>query len=826
MVWRDMRSAEVRLLAIAVAVAVSATSAVGFLADRFGNSLKVEAARAMGGQLILHSDREIGNALAELADRIGVRHATTVNFPSMVTSAAGGAASDANTLVSVKAVDERYPLLGKVLLQGDSTSADHAVRLGAGDAWVERQVTSSLKLQIGESIRLGDRSFRIADILISEPDRGLALVNIAPRVMIRRDELASTHLDQPGARLSYRLLVAGSDTKISEIHRALEPLLARGQRIETANGSDERERPEMFQTLDRARSFLMLASLQAGLVSALAIALAARRFTNRRLDACALMRTMGATQSSITRIYLVEFLVVGVAASGAGVIIGFAVHEILLVLLSGLVDTVLPPASWKPALQGMLFGVVLLMAFAFAPIAKLRRSSPVSVLRRAQASTASSFSAWDLLGPLCVLLLLIAQGNDVRLTTYAIAGYLAAAALMALIALAVMRASHWTSRQRTMRSVPLRLAIAGLTRRPGASVAHVLAIALGLSTLLILQLLSNELVATWQEVLGPDAPNRFILNIQPDQRERFVGIVKAAGLATPETLPMVRGRLISINGAAVNGEQFKGRARRMVEREFNLSYMANPPAHNTIVSGSWWKPGEKSVSVEQGLAEQLHLKLGDRLAFEVAGQTIEAPISNLRKVQWTSMQINFFVIFTPSMLADAEQSFISTLHVPPEAKLEGPLISAMNNLTIVDTGTAVSQLQSVLNQLVRVVRILSLLAIAAGLLVLAVISANARDERLHEVALLRAFGASRFTLSAALWMETAVLGALAGVLAAMTASTLANVLGEMLFDLPWTWHPVTFAAATIFGILLSWLGGWWGTRHVARQSPLLSLREA
>jgi putative ABC transport system permease protein len=832
MTRRDFRSAEVRVLAIAVAVAVSAMSAVAFLADRFNGSLEVEAAQALGGQLVLHSDRSVDPEFTQVAERMGLRHALTVNFPSMATvESVGASETDAASLVSVKAVDANYPLIGNVQLasnkgEGNKGEGSSPIALHSGEAWVEQQIASRLRLHVGDKMRLGDRSFRVADIIIAEPDRGLAFVNIAPRAMIRLADLASTNLDQPGARLSYRLLIAGEASAVANFQHAVQLRLARGQRIESTLAGEARERPEMFQTLDRARTFLLLASMQAGMVSALAIALAARRFALRRLDACALMRCLGSTQMQIALMFLIEFLIIGIASSGAGVLAGYAIHAALLALLSGLVNTALPFPSSDPAIHGMLFGVVLLCAFALAPVLKLSRSSPMSVLRRSESGLSISISRWDFLAPACLLILFLSSGSGVRLTLYTLGGYSIAAAIIAAIAAGAIAAVRWLLQRHGTRYVSLRLAVAGLARRTRSSVAQVIAIALGLSTLMLLQLISSDLLATWQEALGPNAPNRFVLNIQPDQRERFVELVKDMGFQAPETLPMVRGRLVAINGESVNLDQFKGSARRLVDREFNLSYMARLPQHNSLLAGRWWESGERSVSVEEGLAEQLHLKLGDRLAFDVAGHEVEAPIVNLRKVQWTSMQVNFFVIFSPAVLADSEQSFISTMHVPPGSTPEKQLVQAMNNLTVIDTGAAVAQLQSLLNQLAQVIRLLAFMTLIAGLLVLAVVSASSRDDRLKEVALLRSLGASRRTLALALWAETGLIGLLSGILAAVVASILANALGEFLFELPWAWHLSSFLFGSVAGVLLSWLGGWWGTRHVARQSPLLSLREA
>ena len=824
MTRRDWRAGELRFLLIALIVAVAALSSVGFFVDRMRGALARDAHQLLGADLVIRADLPIDPSWLAEATRRGLRTAQTTVFPSMASSGAG---DDAVTqLASVKAVTPEYPLRGGMKLRrGD---ADAAVRAtpAPGTVWVDANLLLAHHLRTGDELRLGERSFRVAEEISVEPDRGAAFMNFAPRVMLAQSDLPSTGLIQYGSRVTYRLLVAGDPVTVAAFQRWVEQRIDAGNLKGVRLESLESGRPEMRATLDRGEQFLSLVGLLSAMLAAVAIAMAARRFVLRHLDACAMLRCLGLTQNQVMRMYLYEFLTVGLAGSILGVAVGFVAHFVLLAWLGRLVATDLPAPGALPALQGMATGMLLLIGFALAPILQLRNVPHNRVIRREQAPPQRMTLLTYALGLACFVALLLWQSGDRKLGALTAAGFLGGFAVFALVGWLGLKSL------RLLRGAfdhpAWRFAVTALQRRPGATVVQVVALSLGLMALLLLTVVRGDLVQAWQQATPPDAPNQFVLNIQPEQQTPVAALLKENGVVQPVLYPMIRGRLVRINDTPVTGETFiEDRARRLVDREFNLSTMTALPPQNQVVAGKWLDDRGPGASVEVGLAKTLNLKLGDRLRFDIGGQVVEAPITSLRKLEWGSMRVNFFVILNPALMADMPQTFITAFRLPPErAGLVNRLVRDFPNLTVVDIGSVVRQVQGVIDQVVRAVEFLFLFTLASGLLVLYAALVGSQDERIREAGLLRALGATRRQLSQAQWMEFALVGSLAGLLAATGAAATGWALARYVFKFDWTFSPTVWLAGIAVGAVCAFVGGWVGLRNVLRHPPLQTLREA
>ncbi|HEU4621601.1 MAG TPA: FtsX-like permease family protein, partial [Burkholderiaceae bacterium] len=502
-------------------------------------------------------------------------------------------------------------------------------------------------------------------------------------------------------------------------------------------------------------------------------------------------------------------------------------HFGLIEWLGGVMRTpTLPAPSWRPALQGVVTGSLLLIGFAVPPLMQLRRVSPLRVLRRDLGHpTVPALATWGL-GLIAFLALLLWFAGDLKLGLIAGGGFVVGFVVFAAVAYGVLRLSTPLRRRLAARSVVLRFALAGATRRPMSTVIQVVALSIGLMALLLLTLTRTDLIEGWRASAPADAPNRFVINIQPDQREAFNAFLINNGLPAQNLLPMVRGRLVGINERPVNLDDFDGRARRLVDREFNLSYMSDAPSHNRIVAGRWFKPDADEISVEEGLLKELGLKLGDSLAFDIAGQTVSAKISSVRKVEWNSFKVNFFVIFPPKLLEPLQQSLITSFRMPADRDIGPQLVAQFPNITLVDTGAILRQVQTVLDQVVAAVEFLFLFTLAAGVLVLYAALASTRDERVRESGLLRALGASRPQLTFAHVIEFALIGALAGLLASLGAIAIGQALARhaFAFEMPINGWSVLIGVAG--GAAIALIGGWVGLRHVLNHPPLATLRES
>src|SRR5450830_1492166 len=589
MTGRDWRAGELRFLLIALIVAVASLSAVGFFIDRMRSSLSRDAHQLLGADLLVNADQPLRADWIAEARRRGLLLADTVVFPSM--AQAGQGEQSTAQLASVKAVSERYPLRGQLKVstsltdaaegRGEKTSATPA----PGTVWVDPNVLSGLKTQIGATLQLGDKTFTIARLIAAEPDRGPSFANFAPRVMLSMADLAATNLVDNGSRVTWRLLLAApsnNDMRPIDAYEAwLKAAIARdnvkGVRIESL----ENGRPEMRATLDRADRFLSLVGLLSAMLAAVAVAMAARRFMLRHLDACAMLRCLGLSQNQVTAMYVIEFLLVGLAGSVVGVMVGFGGHLVLLELLGKLVQSDLPPVSLLPALQGVATGMLLLLGFALPPILQLRNVPHNRVIRREQEPPQALALATYGLGIAAFVVLLLWQAGDVKLALLTAAGFLGGFALFGL--------AGWLGIKslKTLRGAfnhqGWRFAVTSLQRRPGATVIQVVSLALGLMALLLLTVVRGDLMVAWRNATPPDAPNRFMINILPEQKDPIAARLAQAGVANAPLYPMIRGRLVAVNGNAITETTYEDdRAKGLADREFNLSTMATMQEENKL----------------------------------------------------------------------------------------------------------------------------------------------------------------------------------------------------------------------------------------------------
>jgi putative ABC transport system permease protein len=826
---RDLRSGELRLLVVATVLAVAALTAVGFFADRLERGLARDARQLLGGDAVVAADRPLPAEFAERARGLGLRVASNVSFPSMARApeARGGAAR----LAAVKAVSDAYPLRGAMRVAEQPGAADAVARSGParGEVWADAALLDALALAVGDTLELGDASLRIGRILVVEPDRGAGFMSFAPRVMLHAADLDATGLIQPASRVTYRLAVAapGADERgvrqfVDFAQQRIEQGEMRGIRVEAL----EAGRPEMRQTLDRASRFLNLVALLAALLAAVAVAIASREFANRHLDDCAMLRVLGCSQRTIAGSYALEFLWVGLAASLAGIAVGWAVHHVFVWLLAGLVRAELPPPGWWPGLFGIGVGVTLLAAFGLPPVLQLARVPPLRVMRRDVGTPKAASLAVVAAGVAGFAGLLLAVSSDLKLGAIAVGGFAVAIALFAGLSYLAVKA---LTRAVPQAAAPrwLVLATRQLAARPAFAVLQVSSLAVGLLALVLLVLLRTDLIDSWRRATPPDAPNRFVINVQPEQASAFRQHLQAAGVTRFDWYPMVRGRLVAVNGRAVSAEDFRDdRSQRLVEREFNLSHSATLPVHNRVVAGRWSDDEPGAVSVEEGLAQSLGLKLGDTMRFDIAGLSAEGRITSLRQVDWGSMRVNFFVIFTQAQMADVPATFISAFRAPATAGFDNALSRAFPNITNVDVSASVAQVQAVLDQVIRAVEFLFGFTLAAGVVVLFAAISATREARAREFAVMRAMGAGRVLLARVQRAELLGVGALAGVLAALAAIAVGWGLATYVFEFRWSASPWVPLAGGAAGAVLAGLAGWWSLRDLLRRPVVETLRRA
>ncbi|HVZ45461.1 MAG TPA: FtsX-like permease family protein [Ramlibacter sp.] len=823
--WRDLRAGELRLLIVAVTLAVAALTAVGFFADRLKTGLSRDARELLGGDAVIVSDNPTPQAFIDRAKALGLETISTQVFPSMARAA--DAKGGASRLIALKAVPPGYPLRGSLTVADAAHPAHRTHDVPArGEAWVDAAVLEALGLDYGDTLQLGDATFGIARTIVVEPDRGGGFLNFAPRVMINAGDLPATHLVQPASRITWRFAVAGRDTAVARFtdwaaQEAKSPAV-HGLRIESFEGG----RPEMRQTLDRAEKFLNLVALLAALLSAVAVALAARGFAANHLDDCAMLRVLGESQRRIALGYTFEFALVGLVASVAGVLLGFAVHFVFVYLLGGLVETSLPaPGAW-PVLFGVGVGLTLLFAFGLPPVLQLAQVPPLRVIRRDVGNLKPTSIAVLTLGVAGFAALLLAASSDVKLGGIAVGGFAGAVLVFAGLSWVAVKLLRRVVNESTAPRW-LVLATRHISARPAYTVVQASALAVGLLALVLLVLLRTDLISSWRRATPADAPNRFVINVMPEQSDAFVKTLRDEGVRQLDWYPMFRGRLVAVNGRSVSPEDYaEDRAKRLIDREFNLSYSAERPPHNDVVAGRW-KPEERdAVSVEQGIAETLGLKIGDKLRFDIAGTQTEAKITSLRKVDWSSMHANFFVMYPVARLPDVPATFMGAFRAPERRGFDNELVRRFPNITEVDMTATINQVQSVLDKVIRAVEFLFGFTLAAGVVVLFAAVTATREERAREFAIMRAVGASSALLRQVQRAELAGVGLLAGSLASIVAAAVGWALAKYAFDFEWTASPFVPLAGAAAGALLALAAGWWGLREVLSRPVIETLRKA
>ena len=817
MLRRNWAAGELRVLLLALLIAVASVTTVGFFADRVQGALDAQANDLLGGDLVLIADKPIPEQFFQDARAGRLEVANTRTFPSMV------AAGQGVNLAEIKAVSDGFPLRGKIRIADALDAPEREVDGGpkAGTAWIAVALASRLGLKVGDTLNVGRARLTVAAIIKREPDSVLDYFGIAPRVLMHDSDVAATGLIQVGSRVTHRLLVRGARDDVDRFRAQSTPRLARGQRIEGVRDA----RSEVRTALERAQRFLGLASLLSVVLASVAVALAARRFSQRQIDAAAMMRCLGASQSDIFTLHAWQFAVLGLAACALGSLVGYGAQAILAQWLTVFLTVDLPLPGALPALRGAVIGLVLLLGFTLPPLIRLRSVSTLRVLRRDLGTAEPASLAAFVLGLAALSALIVWQAGDLKMGSIALGGFAAALAVAAIAGYGMIRL---VSRLRGAASGPWRYGLANLRRRTGASLLQIMALGLGIMAMLMLTLVRTELVVKWQQSMPRDMPNRFAVGIQDDQLAEVRRYFEGLKLKLPELYPMVRGRLQAIGDRPVSGAKYtEERARRLAEREFNVSWATQMASDNKLVGGKFWAADTqaKEFSVEEGIAKTLGIKLGDTLTFDVAGSRFTAPVTSLRKVDWDSFKPNFFVIASPALLKSYPASWITSFHLPSgRDDVVGGLVQRFPNVSVIDLSALMEQFQRITDQVSRAVEFVFLFAIAAGLVVLFAAITSTQDERVFEGAILRTLGASRRQLAILQLAEFLAIGLLAGLIAAGGAVGTAMVLSERVLNVPYEVSWGLPIAGVLVGAIGVALAGLLGTRRAVSSPPLATIR--
>ena len=816
---RDLRAGELHVLGLALAIAAGAVSTVGFFTERVERALAGQATEVLAADLLVESHREVPAAWRAEATRRGLVTARTLTMRSVAV------VGERTQLVEIKAAEPGYPLRGELRTAAAPGGAETpATGLPApGEVWVDARLLHLLELAVGDRVGLGAREFTIARVLTYEPDRGLNVFSLGPRVLLGWGDLAATGLVLPASRVHHHLLLAGEPRALDGFRGWLEPQLGSDHELEGV----EQARPELRAALDRAGAFLNLAALVSVLLAGVAVAMAAQRHATRQADASAVLRCLGASRRFVLVAYAGELVLLGLGAGLLGVVAGYASQALIGGLVAGLMGGTLPPAAPIPAAVGLGVALATLLGFGLPPLLRLGRVSPLRVLRRDLGLPPLPGLAVYGIGGGAMAALMLWLSRDAVLTGWVLAGVLGT--LLALTAAAGLLVLG-LGRLRRRSGLAWRFGLHNLARRARGSVAQLLAFGLALTVLLLLTVVRAELLDAWRANVPADAPNLFLVNVQPDEVPALAARVEALSGAAPALYPMIRGRMVRINGDAVEPESYPSpRAQRLAGREHNLSYVAALPTDNRVVDGRWWDgaPYPAEASIESGLAETLGLARGDRIAFRIGEREVEVTVGNLREVDWDSFRVNFFVLLPPGLIDDFPATYITSFHLPATARPAlADLVRSFPSVTVIDVDALLGHVRRIVDRVTLAIEFVFGFTLLAGIAVLYAAIHATLDQRRQEASLLRTLGARRRGLLHALATEFLLLGALAGSLGAAAAGAVGWLLARQVFDLPWQGTGELWLYGPLAGMAVVGLAGLAGTWRVAGQPPLTVLRRA
>ncbi|MBT8090125.1 MAG: FtsX-like permease family protein [Gammaproteobacteria bacterium] len=817
---RELRSGEVLVLLAAVGLAVGALTAVGFLTDRIGKAVARQANEVLAADLRLRSQEPVPAAWSELAAGYGLDTAETMSFPSVVF------AGDNSALASINAISEGYPLRGTVRVADQLFGEQREVEgiPESGEVWADGTLLARVGADIGDVLSVGELDLRVSAVLTYRPDQSIGFASLAPSLLMNAADISRSGLIGEGSRVSYALLVAGDEGAVTAFNEAIQDKLPESVRIRSQEESSERA----YNAADRAQRFLSLTAVMSLLLSAVAVAMSARRFAHRRMDTVALMKSLGATQGFVIAVALIQLMLLGVLGVVVGSIAGFAAEELLSRILVDLIASDLPNPGLRPVVLASGSAMVLLLGFALPALIQLRNTPPLRVLRHDAMPPPPSRLLVSGLSLAAVAALLYGSVGDPRMLVILIGGIMVIAGALYLVGRGLVAL---IGRFRSGVGVAWRYGLANVARRGRASAVQVVAFGLGLTVLLLLTLVRTDLLEGWRQTLDADAPNHFLINIQPDEVNAVGAFFEKNGVKVPRFTPLVRARMTTINGTSVKDREYPNDdGRWLANREANLSWTAEMSPSNELLQGEWWPAdydGPPLVSIEEESAINAGLKIGDRLKFFVAGQQVEAGIASIRKVNWDSFQPNFFIVLSPGALDGMPTTYISSMKIEDDQQsMLVDLVRSYPSISVIDLGAILEQVRGIIEKASLAVQAVFVFTLAAGVAVLFAAVQSTIDERRFESAMLRALGARRRTVFFGVMAEFAALGVAAGILASAGASILAAVVAVQLFQLPYEFNPLLWVIGLTAGVLLVCISGFFAARGAINAAPADVLRMA
>jgi len=816
---RDLKAGELTVLLVAIVLAVTSMTAVGFFTDRVARAVEAQAAATLAADLVVRSPAPITADFLAEGETQGLETASAVDF---ATVAIGG--EDGRSLAIVVAVEGGYPLRGDLLITDELFGKTYTATTipEPGTAWVEPSLMARLDVDIGDTIKLGSAELRLAKVLEFRPDQSMGFMSLAPVALVHLDDVPAMDVIKPGSRVTYRQMFAGQPGTIEAFRTGVKPRLTEEEQLRSVESAGE----QIVAAIDRAKRFLTLASLVTVILAAVATAMAARRYAFRHLDTIALLKSLGATQSFIQRSMILQLVLIVAGTAMVGTTLGFYAQELLGVIAARYTPFELPVASMRASYLGLLTATTIAVGFALPHLLQLRTTPPLRVLRHdaAPAPLSATLVYGIAIGALVAMIWSIVQ--ELKLLAAIVAGLLLTAGIAVAAGWALVR---FFTRFRGGGGIAWRYGLANVSRRGGESVAQIVAFGIGLMVLLLLTVVRNDILDEWRQSLPEDAPNYFMLNIEPEDWGGIAELFEAEMGQAPDFLPFIRGRVSKLKGIPIDEYEFPRReGRQFVGRESNMTWAAKMPESNRLVAGEWWGEdysGELQVSLAVGMARNLGLEVGDTISMNVGGEEITAPITSLRFINWDSLSPNFYLMFSPGDVEYLPQTYLTSLYIPDEKRyVLKELLKRYPEITLFDLEIILAQVRDIIDKASLAIQYVFIFTLLAGVVVLLAAVQVTRDERRFESAILHTLGARRGQILQGIAAEFVALGALAGFLAALGATFVGWSLGRWVFEIAYTIDPLLWLSGLLSGALIVGVTGTLATRKAVNEPPVRVLR--
>ncbi len=813
---RDIRQGEPRIMALALILTTTAVAAVGFFNQRVETAMQSQGAALIAGDLLVKNRKPLPTDIIEIAKANQLQTAQYAQFPTVAFNQ-----DDDTLLITLKAVEPGYPLRGDFITGESFENQEVANSTPApGEAWIAPTVRQKLGVDIGDSLYIGELTLSISKIIQQEPDRPAGFMSLSPRVLIAWEDLAPSELLGPGSRASYALTLAGAPNSLATYQAEIQTI-AEAHNVDVQNAAQAR--PELRAAFERLSLFLTLSSLVTVMVAGAAIAMAAHGFVRRQSDAVAIFRCFGASSATIWHVVWRRLFLLTTAATAIGALGGFVIQHFAVDAVANMMKVDLPPPSLTPLIAATLTTVITILGFSLPAFIQLKQIPVLRVLRR-DLGTTSTASRWSVFAAILAMSALVLwRAGEIKLGATVLLALIATPLLLALLTYAVIHAFNKISN-------PLRPGIIfGLTlfaRRGRLSMIQTSSLGLGVLAIYLLSVVSVELLSSWQQEIPDDAPNYFLINIQPDQAALATQKFDSLTAKPPALEPVVRGRWVKHNDQEINVEDYPDDERRqsLLRRDFNLTYAENPRTDTDIIEGQWWDTNAAHsvnlISIEEGISQRFNIKMGDTMTFRIAGQDVTSKVTSIRKVEWQSFNTNYFVIGTPHAFSEVPHTYIGAVNIPKENNTAlGAVLKSLPGVSILDVDAILSRVKGIIQQSIRVIYYVFTFSIIASVLVLIASVYSTRGLRGREIALLRVIGGQSRVVLISVLTEFALIGFVASFIAAGVASFTGWILASTLFDLSYQPNVLAVISLSLLGALLTTIVGWLSVRNMLAAPP-------